>query len=471
MAARWRVLLLLPLILLAACRIEIRVPEGGRVQNLEGSISCGPGETCELDISGFFDEAFIAVPEPGFVFTAWKPRNRSLCAGRSARCYLSTVGFDDNPLVQALLASDDVFFLVPEFSRQDALASFDTIEALPGGGNQTVAGGISPDGSAIIGSSEYGFGPGDFEAFRWTAGEGTVGLGDLPGLTVNSEAYGASLRGTAVTGCGTSDEAVEGLSSVREAFRWTLAGGMQPLGDFDGGQYRSCGLAISADGSTVVGVGRTARGDEAFRWRERTGFSALDDLPGGGFESVAFAVSSGGQIAVGYSTSGRGVEAVRWRFDAPIERLGDLPGGRFRSVATAMSLNSDVVAGRGEVDYLLATRTPVNEAFVWTEANGLQGLGFLRPRQRNSEPTPVAVAADGDVIVGNEGSRPWLWTRQHGLRELQDVLIAQGATELTGWLITSVRGMSSDGRTLTGEGNGPFGERVWVATFNPRFPN
>ena len=456
--------------LLGACNIEIRVPEGGTVRNLSGSFSCGPEETCLIPVTDFIDEAFVAVPLEGYLFSTWKQRKRSLCGGRSARCYLSTVGFEDNAAVQALLASDQSFYLIPQFEPGEPMASFSTLGALPGGGRLSLSGGISPDGGTVVGRSQYGFGPDQFEAFRHTALEGMIGLGDLPGPNVISEANGSAVQGGNITGCGTSDEAVEGLTDVQEAFRWTMAAGMQGLGDLPGGAFRSCGLGISADGTTVVGIGRSERGDEAFRWRAGLGMQALADLPGGGFESAAFAVSAIGQVTVGYSTSGRGIEAVRWLLDKPVEKLGDLPGGRFFSVATAVSLNGDVIAGRGEVDYDYNTRAARKEAFIWTESGGIEGLGSLLPRQRNSEPNPVGVSSDGQVVIGQENTRPWVWTRQHGMRELQDLLIAQGATELVDWRLTSVTGVSSDGRTLTGDGNGPFGEQVWVATFEPRFP-
>lgn len=39
----------------------------------------------------------------------------------------------------------------------------------------------------------------------------------------------------------------------REAFPWTLANGMTGIGDLAGGDFRSEGAAISADGLTIVG--------------------------------------------------------------------------------------------------------------------------------------------------------------------------------------------------------------------------
>ena len=52
-------------------------------------------------------------------------------------------------LVTALIASDQTFFLVPQFQKSAALASFQSLGALPGGGSQTISGGLSPDGTVI----------------------------------------------------------------------------------------------------------------------------------------------------------------------------------------------------------------------------------------------------------------------------------------------------------------------------------
>src|SRR5262249_37302076 len=93
--------------------------------------------------------------------------------------------------------------------------------------------GISADGSAVVGWSSSAPLPGAggvIEAFRWTANEGMVGLGFLPGgVSVESEAYDASADGSVVVGRSSS------ASGLFEAFRWTAEGGMVGLGDFPGG--------------------------------------------------------------------------------------------------------------------------------------------------------------------------------------------------------------------------------------------
>ena len=114
------------------------------------------------------------------------------------------------------------------------------------------------------------------------------GLGDLPGLTFFSQAYGVSTDGSVVVGHGTS-------ASGFEAFRWTQRGGKEGLGDLPGGEFDSWAFGVSTDGSVVVGHGTSASGDEAFRWTQ-SGMVGLGDLPGGNFKSGASDVSADGSV-------------------------------------------------------------------------------------------------------------------------------------------------------------------------------
>ena len=50
----------------------------------------------------------------------------------------------------------------------------------------TLAFSVSPDGSVVVGYSSSGLYP---EAFRWTATDGMIGLGHLPGVYYYSYAY------------------------------------------------------------------------------------------------------------------------------------------------------------------------------------------------------------------------------------------------------------------------------------------
>jgi uncharacterized membrane protein len=114
---------------------------------------------------------------------------------------------------------------------------------------------VSADGSAVVGrgSSESGW-----EAFRWTAQEGMIGLGDIPGGIFQSEAYGVSADGSIVVGMGA------GPASYNLASIWLAADDqmydlrywlMDNFG-FDLSRWElKTAYGISDDGRTMVGYG------------------------------------------------------------------------------------------------------------------------------------------------------------------------------------------------------------------------
>lgn len=110
---------LLPAILLiglAGCKLVIQVPVGGHVTTASGAYSCGAGETCEISIDDVnFAEHFSGVADAGYVFLGWKAVTRGLCGDYYSSCYVSPLRFGDFPAVHELVASDEVFYLVPEF--------------------------------------------------------------------------------------------------------------------------------------------------------------------------------------------------------------------------------------------------------------------------------------------------------------------------------------------------------------------
>jgi probable HAF family extracellular repeat protein len=227
-----------------------------------------------------------------------------------------------------------------------------------------------------------------------------VGLGDLPGGDFRSEAWGVSADGDVVVG---NSHSADGNTS--EAFRWTSGGGMVGLGDFPDGDFYSEATGVSADGNVVVGFGKhTLYVTEAFRWTAAIGMVGLGDLPGSDFRSLAYGVSGDGDVVVGSSNSANGGEAFRWTADSGMVGLGDLPGGGFTSKATDASYDGAVVVGIGNTD-------SGSEAFVWTQADGMQ--------------------------------------------RLIDVLVANGATGLDGWILTAAQAVSADGQWVVGSGTPP----------------
>jgi uncharacterized membrane protein len=338
---------------------------------------------------------------------------------------------------------------------------FQGLGDLPGGSRESVANGISADGSTVVGSSVSGFLPGqpDFfqrEAFRWTASSGMVGLGDLPGGTFASIARGVSADGSVVVGEGRSAVIQGGLSQqYTEAFRWTASGGMVGLGNMTapGGSLGSVARGVSADGSVVVGQGVSVFGGfEAFRWTVSGGMVGLGSLnpPFGRdpFGSGAFAVSPDGGVVVGVSepspASGLIVaEAFRWTGTGGMVGLGDMPsGGGFTTDARAVSADGSVVVGRTG-----------SKAFRWTAAEGVVGLFDLPP---GFVADANAVSADGRVIVGSFGSSDFdafIWDADKGMRLLVDVLRDDYGLAVDGFQrLSSATGISADGKVIVGTG-------------------
>jgi uncharacterized membrane protein len=129
---------------------------------------------------------------------------------------------------------------------------------------------------------------------------------------------------------------------------------------------------VSADGSVVVGWGRSQSGGfrldlEAFRWTSDSGMVRLGDLPGGLFESFAFDASGDGSIVVGYGTSDTDTEAFLWTSDGGMKRLWDVllsqgidraaDGWTNLTAASGISADGNTIVGWG-------TRNANTEAFV-----------------------------------------------------------------------------------------------------------
>jgi probable HAF family extracellular repeat protein len=117
-----------------------------------------------------------------------------------------------------------------------------------------------------------------------------------------------------------------------------------------------------------------------------------------------------------------------------------------------------------------------SEAFRWTEAGGVVGLGHLPGGLEQTE--AYAVSADGSLIVGRActGYAPpgdgfsqaiydaFVWTPEGGMRNLRDLLTAECGLDLTGWQLTGAWGVSADGRTIVGTGVNPDGQtEAWMA--------
>ncbi|MFM6406406.1 MAG: hypothetical protein ACKPGT_17775, partial [Microcystis sp.] len=107
------------------------------------------------------------------------------------------------------------------------------------------------------------------------------------------------------------------------------------------------------------------------------------------------------------------------------------------------------------------------EAFRWTQAGGMVGLGVL---SGGIASYANGVSADGSVVVGYSATDPFtgaeafIWNSTQGMRSLQQVLTNDYGLDLTGWSLNRANAISADGLTVVGFGTNPNGlTEAWIA--------
>ncbi len=161
----------------------------------------------------------------------------------------------------------------------------------------------------------------------------------------------------------------------------------------------------------------------------------LGDL--GGSFSKASGVNSDGSVVVGSSKSTNNAsEAFRWTQAGGMVGLGDLAGGDFYSKATAVNSDGSIVVGTSR-------SANGNEAFRWTQAGGMVGLGDLPGGGFFSQ--AKGVNSDGSVVVGVStatGYEAFRWTQAGGMVGLG--YLAGGN------FFSEAHGVNSDGSVVVG---------------------
>ncbi|MDG1314621.1 MAG: S8 family serine peptidase [Flavobacteriaceae bacterium] len=115
-----KLLVVLVTLTLVGCRLEIIVPEGGRVTSASGNYNCDEASTCQADITdGDFEETFTALPNAGYRFVSWSKTQSNVCEGVGGSCKLSLRALPFS-LRNRILNSSSVGRLVPVFEATDA---------------------------------------------------------------------------------------------------------------------------------------------------------------------------------------------------------------------------------------------------------------------------------------------------------------------------------------------------------------
>lgn len=261
-----------------------------------------------LAVSGF------ATTFQGLGFISEGQFNRSLAQGVSADGKV-VVGYSNS----AKCWEDDAFY----WSASHGMTNMDVM------GNSwmpnSTALDVSANGTVIVGSSSSA--ASGNQAFRWSASGGWLDLGS--GHYYQSDAMGVSADGSVVVGYG-------GNGYSADAFRWTASDGIVSLGGLPGGSIYNIAWDVSADGSVIVG----SADSQAYRWTVQTGMVALGGLPGGGNGGEALGVSADGSVVVGYANSTSGYQAFRWTAASGMVALGG-------ECAEAVSADGSIIVGEG----------------------------------------------------------------------------------------------------------------------------
>jgi probable HAF family extracellular repeat protein len=251
------------------------------------------------------------------------------------------------------------------------------------------------------------------------------GLGFLPGGNVPYSTAGAISR-DGQTVVGTSTE-----GSNFSVFRWTPAGGMTAVGITRPTTSGDMAAGVSDDGSVIVGEHSVGFGGQryAYRFTPGGGIQNLGTLPvpgnpGGETNSRATAVSADGSVVVGQSdgagaTGGWRYQAFRYTPAGGMQGLGYLSAGGTTSDAADVSADGQVVVGSSEY----ASTSNAYHAFRWTPTGGMVSLGDLPGGTDTS--FAAAVSSDGNVVVGNSrsagGREAFRWTQAGGMVGLGDL--------------------------------------------------
>jgi probable HAF family extracellular repeat protein len=224
-------------------------------------------------------------------------------------------------------------------------------------------------------------------AYVWNPGQLTsTDLGDFVGGTGTSMAHAINNDGLVVG-------AADAPGGARFAFVWSPATGLHNLGDFINGGNNSSAQAINRQGD-VAGYGLPGVYGHAAFWPAGGGaIRDLGSLPGGTGESAAFGLNDL-DVAVGYSMNDDGHRAVRWTADGTIHNLGIIPG------------TTDSIA------------------------YGINNLGQI-----------IGISFP-ETITNELQIHPFVWTDQHGMEDLNDLLDASG----NGWTLAEVHGINQAGQ-------------------------
>ena len=253
-----------------------------------------------------------------------------------------------------------------------------------------IIGGISSDGSVVVGHFRSKQEPNDWQIFRYSQSSGIENLGPMGGKGFNHlciSADGSVIWGTFY---------IENEGS--HLFRYTQSKGLQDLGTM--GKKSIDVNGTSADGSVVVGsflylmTPENSPRYHAFRYSQLQGFEDLGTM--GAESAFAHGVSADGSLIVGnFHVANSSDHAFQFSRSDGVQDIGAVGG--VAAFATGISNDSSVVVGMYFGEFSFFNFTYYNHVFIYTKIGGVQKLGAMGGR---SVGAPI-ISADGTKIIGS----------------------------------------------------------------------
>ena len=277
----------------------------------------------------------------------------------------------------------------------------------------------------------------------------------MPTGFVTGAALAVSADGSTVVGGSALPQLYHG-----SAWRWTATGGFELIPNLPG-ETSNEATAVSADGTTVVGWGNSPvqapspAPQFAFSW---TPDSATVNLLPASSHAVATGVSADGTTIVGTDSAGSSAEAhKRFRMTPSngVVYLGMLPGA-LNSQALRVSADGSTVVG---TCYESGLQIP----FRWMAATGMVGLPLPSGTSLDTNGTPSILTNDAGTVVDfaagpHLGSNAlYRWSAETGTVPITSV--SNGADYVAG-------GMSADGSRIVGFNEnivGLHGSFLWTS--------
>ena len=275
-----------------------------------------------------------------------------------------------------------------------------------------------------------------------------LGLLDEADLVPATFAQAVSADGTTAVG---RAFATVFVAAPGQAFRWTADTGLVLLPSANDNNRGGEVTDVSGDGSVIVGATEPLFANnpperQAFRWSPDTGLVGLNVLRGD-FESRANGVSNDGSVVVGHSVGDQGTtQAFGWTEAGGMAGLGFLPGAPPNNPTALSESDALDVSGDGSKVVGWSTSSGGTQAFQWTQDTGMVGLGFL-PNDPGTIPfsQATAISDDGSVVVGtassSDGQRAFRWTQETGMVALDNMDRVVSIT---------VEDVSADGSVIVG---------------------